>query len=82
MTHVFRPLPHEMAKWREQADRAAAHLKAQAITKAELKLAFAFDDGIITVTIGATDIRDMTQHELADFFYQTVLAAAQTGGNA
>lgn len=82
MTHIFRPEWREMQKWREQANRAAAQLKKVAIDKDPVKLGFVFDDGVITVSVPAQTIRDLDEQKLADHFYETVLTAAQTGGNA
>lgn len=81
MTHIFRPLDSEKGKWREQANRAAMHLKHRAaqlrrLDKEFLKLGFAFNDGMITVEVSAADIESKTGPELADMLYQLVLDIA------
>lgn len=82
MTHILKPDPGEMKKWRRQADRIAAHLKAQKLDREEIKAGIAFDDSVITVTLTAKQIRESTTQQLADHIYQTVLTTAQTGGSA
>lgn len=82
MTHIFSPNPNEMSKWRVQADKAAAHLKKTALAKEQIHIGFAFDDGVITVRVLADKIRSTEEKKLADYLYNLVLMAAQTGGSA
>ena len=82
MTHIFKPLLHEAGQWRAQASKAAAHLKSVALDRDEITMAFAFDDGVVSVTISAKQIREMPEKDLAELLYETALTAAQTGGSA
>jgi hypothetical protein len=76
MTHIFKPDATERWKWREQALKAAKHLKRQAVLKDTLRIAFCFDDGIINVEVAAETIRTMTRRALADHLHDLVLKAS------
>lgn len=81
MTHIFKGTPEENAKWRLNANKAAAYLKLQpAIPKDPMKLGFVFDDGFIKIEIAAKDITGHTEKELANFLYELGIAAAKAKG--
>ena len=84
MTHIFTPKPEDSAKWRAQAARAAKHMKRTAFEKAEIKLGFVFDDGIITVKISSVKVKEFDEKTLADLIYNLVIDAAigKTKGSA
>lgn len=76
MTHIFTPKPGDETKWRAQAHKAAEKLKEAADTKEVVKVGFAFDDGIITVEIEGSAIRNMSVQGLGAAIYRVVKNAA------
>lgn len=80
MTMILSNDASARAKWRAQANKAAQKLKS--IEPMNHKLGFVFDDAIVRVEIGADLIRSMTEQQLADHLYQSVITSMQTEGSA
>lgn len=77
MTHIAKA-PYdevERAKWRHNAEKAAAHLKSvKSWGEQQTHLAaFVFDDGLVKLPINVSLIHKLSEQALADWIFNTVL---------
>ena len=83
MTSILHPTPLDLRKWRLQAEEAAKHIKAMdVVAKPAIKVGFAFNDSLITVTILTTELKDYPVDAIADRLYKAVLDSARAGAEA
>lgn len=66
----------ERAKWREQANKSAVHLKAMQFTPEQEQhmLGFVFDDAVVNVRVEVALVQRMNEQTLADWIFEAVLA--------
>lgn len=86
MTHI-RKVPQddtERAKWRQQANQAAKHMK-KVSNWGELTVfvpAFVFDDGVVKLQLEVAFIQRLNEQALADWVFDTVLEKVATDHRA
>lgn len=83
ITKVFND-PRQASKWRKEAARVAALLKANIDTlptknDQRIKFGCVFDDALVTVEMDKGLIRQSSQEELANAIYEKVAQSCQPG---
>ncbi len=82
MSSIKDTSPKELAKWKGESTRAAAHLKKVKITSNPVVIGFIFNDAVVKVTIPKPTIESMSAADLQKHIYELVITSAQTGGSA
>lgn len=70
--------PAQRARWRQEANRAARHMKTNPKWPRQngwMKVAFVFNDAIVTVPIHQDTVKNNKQSQLAEIIYETVVSA-------
>lgn len=86
MTYIHKAATDEAqrAKWRQQADAAAKHMK-NVSDWGELTVfvpAFVFDDGVVKLKLDVAQIQKLNEQALADLIFYTVLDNLETDHRA